>query len=448
MACLSALLKIGSSYAYMLFDSGSNTDSITPEYAHATNLARIQLVEQITLQLGCVGSRSKISWGARGEIDFGGVKGYLYLDQVNLDRYDGIIGTPFMNKHGVLLDFERREIRFRNGTVIPALSDLEEASFLANRPEPTTYTPRVGVTAHPGGRLPRASVEEVVDEDAGTSLPTLPFEYPFLLELELEASRLAPRVTIEEVADEGDASPLPTLPADFPSVFEAESDILSGAVDVHNYLDLPPELVKGDDLADDEDSETEDSEDNEANDGDYFPDEHLFEPADLRDPGRFPPPIHLPIQPSRRGEFVEDKRHRMARSLPGLVGRDTLSLHSSTQPMHWTGEDDPHALCDDAFEDATHILGLRSSRLLDAVPLERPERVDGLRQRWFESCEDLMGPIPLSLPPLREINHEINLVDDNATYSYHMPRCPDALRPILREKINRYVSAGWWEITL
>ncbi|KAJ6622483.1 hypothetical protein B0H10DRAFT_2014028 [Mycena sp. CBHHK59/15] len=53
-----------------------------------------------------------------------------------------------------------------------------------------------------------------------------------------------------------------------------------------------------------------------------------------------------------------------------------------------------------------------------------------------------MGPIPLRLPPLREINHQINLIDEEALYNYHMPRCPDALRPQLREKINCYVRAG------
>ncbi|KAJ7079351.1 hypothetical protein C8R44DRAFT_536162, partial [Mycena epipterygia] len=109
---LSALLSIGNSMAYMLFDSGSNTDSITPEYAHATDSPRIKLEEQITLQLGCVGSRSKISYGTRAPIDFGGIKGHLYMDQVNLDRYDGIIGTPFMNRHGLILDFGRQEVRF------------------------------------------------------------------------------------------------------------------------------------------------------------------------------------------------------------------------------------------------------------------------------------------------------------------------------------------------
>ncbi|KAJ7093012.1 hypothetical protein B0H15DRAFT_947821 [Mycena belliarum] len=144
IACLSAVIKIGTTSAYALFDSGSNTDSMTPEFANAINGVRIPLDEQITLQLGCVGSRSKISFGTRVPVDFGGVRGYVYFDQVNLDRYDAVIGTPFMNRHGVVLDFGSREIKFPNGHVIKALSSLEEASLVAsrherpgkNRPEP------------------------------------------------------------------------------------------------------------------------------------------------------------------------------------------------------------------------------------------------------------------------------------------------------------------------
>ncbi|KAJ7164839.1 hypothetical protein C8R43DRAFT_879038 [Mycena crocata] len=143
MACLSAMLKVGSSIAYFLFNSGSNTNSVTPKYAHTTHSPRIQLDEQIMLQLGCVGSRSKISYGTRAPIDFGGICGHLYLDQVNLDRYDGIIGTPFMNKHGVVLDFGKHEIRFPSGKTIPALSALEEVSILSSRRASTPGTCRI-----------------------------------------------------------------------------------------------------------------------------------------------------------------------------------------------------------------------------------------------------------------------------------------------------------------
>ncbi|KAF8197235.1 hypothetical protein K438DRAFT_1760024 [Mycena galopus ATCC 62051] len=133
IACLSAVIKIGSTSAYALFDSGSNTDSMTPEYANAIGGVRIPLTEQVTLQLGCVGSRSQISFGTRVPVEFGGIQGHVYFDQVSLDRYDVVVGTPFMNRHGLVLDFGTREICFRNGHVIKALSTIEEASLMESR---------------------------------------------------------------------------------------------------------------------------------------------------------------------------------------------------------------------------------------------------------------------------------------------------------------------------
>ncbi|KAJ7217497.1 hypothetical protein B0H12DRAFT_1032092, partial [Mycena haematopus] len=213
IACLTAEVDIGGCKAYILFDSGSNTDSLTPEFAKATKCKVFKLEEQVTLQLGCVGSRSRINYGSRAPVSFGGIKGYSYFDIVNLDRYDGVIGTPFMIKHGVILDFGKREIQFPSGQVIPSLTVTGEM-----------YSQRVTEPVVPG------------------------------------------------------------------------------------------------------------------------------------------------------------------------------------------------------------------------------DRVHELRARWYEHCADLMGPIPLELPPFREVNHELKLIDDNAKYNYHMPRCPEALRPLLREKIQQYVSAGWWEM--
>jgi hypothetical protein len=117
----------------MLFDSGSNTDSLTPEFAHSAHCKIFKLDEQVTLQLGCVGSRSKISFGARAPVNFGGIKGNAYYDIVNLDCYDGVISTPFMIKHGLVLDFAQRQIRFPNGHIIPALPILEDLSLVRSR---------------------------------------------------------------------------------------------------------------------------------------------------------------------------------------------------------------------------------------------------------------------------------------------------------------------------
>ena len=30
-------------------------------------------------------------------------------------------------------------------------------------------------------------------------------------------------------------------------------------------------------------------------------------------------------------------------------------------------------------------------------------------------------------------------------YKYHLPKCPDAMKPQLLEKIERYTAAGWWQ---
>ena len=39
-----------------------------------------------------------------------------------------------------------------------------------------------------------------------------------------------------------------------------------------------------------------------------------------------------------------------------------------------------------------------------------PER-RALREKWLKECEDIMRPPPLELPPFREINHSIPLID-------------------------------------
>ncbi|KAJ7484150.1 hypothetical protein FB451DRAFT_1009922, partial [Mycena latifolia] len=107
---IAALLNVNGMDAYALIDSGSTTNSMTPEFASATHAPRIRLEEQVTLQLGCVGSRSRINYGTRVPVNFGGIKGHIYFDQVNLDRYDVIIGTPFLNRHGAVIDFQQREL--------------------------------------------------------------------------------------------------------------------------------------------------------------------------------------------------------------------------------------------------------------------------------------------------------------------------------------------------
>ncbi|KZV69393.1 hypothetical protein PENSPDRAFT_545405, partial [Peniophora sp. CONT] len=91
--------------AYMLLDTGSTTLSVTPEFARIAELKVFALKEQITLYLGCVGSRSKINFGAYGDLQYDAIETPdEYFDIINVDRYDGIVGITWMRRHGLILD--------------------------------------------------------------------------------------------------------------------------------------------------------------------------------------------------------------------------------------------------------------------------------------------------------------------------------------------------------
>ncbi|KAF9254781.1 hypothetical protein L218DRAFT_1042359, partial [Marasmius fiardii PR-910] len=53
------------------------------------------------------------------------VKDHEYFDIANIDHYDAVVGTVFMRRHGIILDFEKDIIRMK-GSVIPTLSEGEE----------------------------------------------------------------------------------------------------------------------------------------------------------------------------------------------------------------------------------------------------------------------------------------------------------------------------------
>jgi hypothetical protein len=86
--------------AYMLLDSGCMSDSISLEFATSVNLKVHELEEPVPLQLGTIGSRSKINFRLFSKFKHGKTEGKHYFDVVNIDRYDSILGTVFMRKHG------------------------------------------------------------------------------------------------------------------------------------------------------------------------------------------------------------------------------------------------------------------------------------------------------------------------------------------------------------
>ncbi|KAG6871747.1 hypothetical protein C0992_010382 [Termitomyces sp. T32_za158] len=54
----------------------------------------------------------------------------------------------------------------------------------------------------------------------------------------------------------------------------------------------------------------------------------------------------------------------------------------------------------------------------------REEDIPRLRQQWQQEFADIVNGTKPELLPWREVNHEINLIDETKQYKYHLPRCP------------------------
>jgi hypothetical protein len=77
---------------------GSTTTGITPAFAELAKVKVDTLEDPHVLQLGTVGSRSIIKFGADVLITVANIKDVSYA---NFDQYDMIISTPWMRRHKV-----------------------------------------------------------------------------------------------------------------------------------------------------------------------------------------------------------------------------------------------------------------------------------------------------------------------------------------------------------
>jgi hypothetical protein len=108
---MAALVKVNGLEAYTLLDTESMTVSVTHDFAWVVKLDVIQLENPVQLQLGMVGSHSMINFRTKTQLDLGPMhEDDAYLDIMNIDQYDMIIRTPFMCKHGLVLDFEKNTL--------------------------------------------------------------------------------------------------------------------------------------------------------------------------------------------------------------------------------------------------------------------------------------------------------------------------------------------------
>ena len=117
--CLATFVSVGGFQAWTLWDSGSTTTGITPTFAQVAEITVFPLSNPHTLQLGTVGSRSTMNYGMETLVTAPGINSTIYMDITNFDRYDMIVGTPFMRANRVHLDFEHNWV-IVNGVAMPA----------------------------------------------------------------------------------------------------------------------------------------------------------------------------------------------------------------------------------------------------------------------------------------------------------------------------------------
>ncbi|KIK10971.1 hypothetical protein PISMIDRAFT_123549, partial [Pisolithus microcarpus 441] len=95
---------------YTMIDTRSMGNFVSPAFAKVMKMRVFPLKQQLMLQLGCIGSRSKITHGGTSTIQIGNYEVDVYFDVANIDCYNCIIGIPFLRQTKVILNFTRKTI--------------------------------------------------------------------------------------------------------------------------------------------------------------------------------------------------------------------------------------------------------------------------------------------------------------------------------------------------
>jgi len=102
---ISVFLDVGGTLAHCLLDSGCEGVIISSDFIRGTHIKKFELDKPVQLQLACQGSKSMIQYGSNAMITIGNQTVEEYFDIANVDYYNVILGTPFLRRFKLILDF-------------------------------------------------------------------------------------------------------------------------------------------------------------------------------------------------------------------------------------------------------------------------------------------------------------------------------------------------------
>ena len=87
---------------------------LSPNFIRVAKIEPFLLDNPIGIQLAVTGSKSVINYGANATIKYEGRESKEYFKIINIDYYDAILGTPFLRKHEVIINFINNHLRLKD----------------------------------------------------------------------------------------------------------------------------------------------------------------------------------------------------------------------------------------------------------------------------------------------------------------------------------------------
>ena len=112
----------------MLFNSGAEMDTLSPDFVCACQVPLMELPNPLVLQMGTKGSWSCIYYRTNVNLKVLGHSMSHYFNIVNVKKYDAILGTPWLNTTGALLDFDKHVVCVKEG-MIPTFNVITEHTY-------------------------------------------------------------------------------------------------------------------------------------------------------------------------------------------------------------------------------------------------------------------------------------------------------------------------------